>query len=488
VGRLWKGDLFEAERKNIEQAKKYAKMAYDITQAIGTELGEEAFRQYDAIQSGDPSRLRELGSEHRQVAALMLGLVVELQKQYKDLPAETKGRIVGAVTWEIAQTTAEILLTAGASKAATGSAKFAALAAKLQKWDKAKDIAEIVQKLFVKGGKLDRLMGKLDEIVGAVGDASKASRGARVAGEVVEKMCFTPDTLVSTSDGVQRLGDINPGVSVYAFDFENRQWALSEVLQRHDNSYSGLMVSIQLGGTQIEATAHHPFWVVEGDELPKRPCPEHLSPREDQSRAFPGRWVDSNDLRVGDLVACRDGQHRRIEAVEKRDVEAFAVCSLTIREFHSFAVGEGAVLVHNADWCSILKKVLPKPDALVKYAEKLGFESWQVHAHHIVQKFYDPVKATVKGSKHWYIRETQEILKRFDVPLLDDMDDALLRANRGEKLHNLTWAINGNGTHKTATVRQVYERLATARSKMDVETILDDLSQLFIQGKVIANP
>jgi hypothetical protein len=132
---------------------------------------------------------------------------------------------------------------------------FAALAAKLQKWDKAKDIAEIVQKLFVKGGKLDKLMGKLDEIVNGVSDFKKAAQ-AKVAAEVAEAvgdmMCFTPNTLVSTATGLKAIGSVSPGEQVHAFDFEAGYWVLAEVQQRHDNVYRGEMVTIYVDESTIE--------------------------------------------------------------------------------------------------------------------------------------------------------------------------------------------------------------------------------------------
>ncbi len=55
-----------------------------------------------------------------------------------------------------------------------------------------------------------------------------------------------------------------------------------------------------------------------------------------------------------------------MQNVEVRDDQQVPVCNLTIRDHHSFAVGDEAVLVHNAGWCTYLEKLRPKPAALLK--------------------------------------------------------------------------------------------------------------------------
>src|SRR5207244_9519749 len=61
------------------------------------------------------------------------------------------------------------------------------------------------------------------------------------------------------------------------------------------------------GGETIEATGGHPFWVISGEDLDKRPVPEHC-PAEVPNAAIPGRWVNAVDLRVGDVLFTRDGR------------------------------------------------------------------------------------------------------------------------------------------------------------------------------------
>lgn len=139
------------------------------------------------------------------------------------------------------------------------------------------------------------------------------------------------------------------------------------------------------------------------------------------------------------------------------------------------------------------KAVVVKPQHLLEMAKELGKRPGFVHAHHIVQKTIPKLYALVKGlnvhvtwpdflQKAWYIGKSQEILKRYGVPLLDDINDAASRAAGGETLHNLTWALNGSGTHSTASARAVWEALSTATSRADVERALLRLSERFLRN------
>lgn len=55
---------------------------------------------------------------------------------------------------------------------------------------------------------------------------------------------------------------------------------------------------------------------------------------------------------------------------------------------------------------------------------------------------------SASAERAWYVWESQQILKKYGINLLDDMSAAIAKARAGEKLHNLAWAINGNFTLK----------------------------------------
>ena len=62
--------------------------------------------------------------------------------------------------------------------------------------------------------------------------------------------------------------------------------------------------------------------------------------------SFAGRWVNSQDVREGDLVFLRGCGRTKVRRASTRD-ERTAVSNLTVRGLHTFAVGQSLVLVHN---------------------------------------------------------------------------------------------------------------------------------------------
>lgn len=67
---------------------------------------------------------------------------------------------------------------------------------------------------------------------------------------------------------------------------------------------------------------------------------------------LPGRWVNSHELRCGDVLVGQDGKQRFVRKIEQEFVSGFVVRNLTIDDQHTFAVGPDAVLVHNTAECT----------------------------------------------------------------------------------------------------------------------------------------
>jgi hypothetical protein len=329
--------------------------------------------------------------------------------------------------------------------------------------------------------------------------AARTFADTETIGELARSYCFAPDTLISTFTGRKRIEDVNPGEHVHAFDFEKGKWVLSEVVHRHDNAYNGEMVGIGIGDSTIEVTVNHPFWVERGRDLAARVCPGHVDLGADENKSLGGRWVNSQHVIVGDVLVCRDGARRSVESVERWQVQDRSVCNLTIRGQHSFAVGEFAVLVHNTAWCQILESAgRARPRALQRTAERNG---WRLHGHHIVQRTvpsqYTEEIARIATEQAmlrtpgltrsqqaaWYIGKSHEILNRNNIPVLIREQTARAFAEGGAPLHNLAWAVNGNGTHTLETIRDVYQRLNEARgSREGVIEALQRIAEIFERG------
>jgi hypothetical protein len=169
--------------------------------------------------------------------------------------------------------------------------------------------------------------------------------------DLLKIKCFSRDTLVHTATGPRPIGEIGPGEQIWSYHFERGVWGLCEVKERLDNTYSGPVVSITVDNTTIEATAYHPFWVIEGRDLRERSKPRELQEHEDEGQSLPGRWVNSHELRAGDCIITRSGTRALITEIRQRFDDAFPVSNLSIIGHHNYAVGEVGVLVHNESVC-----------------------------------------------------------------------------------------------------------------------------------------
>ena len=157
--------------------------------------------------------------------------------------------------------------------------------------------------------------------------------------------CFPPDTLVASAAG--------RGPSQRS----KREIACGGTISRlapaslrggspTDSGYSGPLVTLDIGVDVVTATAYHPFWVVQGEDLYRRPALRHVGIEEDRNGTMRGRWVNSHDACEGDLVVIRTGCTAKVRSVGTRDV-SLTVCYFTVGDLHTFAVGDAQILVHN---------------------------------------------------------------------------------------------------------------------------------------------
>ena len=96
-------------------------------------------------------------------------------------------------------------------------------------------------------------------------------------------------------------------------------------------------------------------------------------PFGDEGEQLSGRWVNSHELLPGDRLISHDGRDVEIESIELTQVENRPIRNLTVERVHSFAVGEGSVLAHNASsWCDAMAAHgLAKPPALLDLVGKV---------------------------------------------------------------------------------------------------------------------
>ncbi|NYG58766.1 RHS repeat-associated protein [Nocardioides daedukensis] len=167
--------------------------------------------------------------------------------------------------------------------------------------------------------------------IGTLG-RSRIASGAAKAGTEVAETClnsFTGTTLVLMADGTKKpIKDVKVGDKVMATDPETGETGPRKVIDLIRHSGPHTMVAVRLsGGSMIDATDHHPFWV--------------------ESR---GEWVDAIDLQPGDVVITADGDRLTVtkRGITEQDLTAY---NLTVQGVHAYFAGSDSVLVHNAGPC-----------------------------------------------------------------------------------------------------------------------------------------
>jgi hypothetical protein len=162
---------------------------------------------------------------------------------------------------------------------------------------------------------------------------------------LMRQFCFPAGTLVATQRGLRPIEEIRETDQVWAFDHWSNRWELRPVTKAYHGPYQGVMVSVGVAESTIEATAGHPFWVLEGQGLEDRPQREGL-PQVPSGSVVPGRWVEAEDLQVGDILLLRNRGPQAVTQLVMRSTRQ-EVYNFTVEDLHCYAVGSGEVLVHN---------------------------------------------------------------------------------------------------------------------------------------------
>jgi hypothetical protein len=157
--------------------------------------------------------------------------------------------------------------------------------------------------------------------------------------------CFPADTPVATELGSKPIQEVQGGDRVWAFDVVASEWKLCRVIETYRHEHDGTMVAATVAGEVVESTGHHPYWVVRGEALEGRPRPGHV-PGNPPAYRGEGRWVDSIDLRVGDVLLLRSREQVPITALVIRQAR-LPVYNFQVEDLHCYAVGHAQILVHN---------------------------------------------------------------------------------------------------------------------------------------------
>jgi RHS repeat-associated protein len=185
------------------------------------------------------------------------------------------------------------------------------------------------------------------KLTGAAVDSLVAGSESEAAGELgrIKPGCFVAGTLVPTENGEIEIQNLKIGDRVWSYSLETGQWELRSVEATPVRNYNGDIERISVGGTVVVATANHPFWIIDGNDLSDRPPASGVPENERATTPF-GRWVEARSLRAGDVTWLLDGETAPISAVSGTNAHV-RVYNLTVEGNHTYSVSGLGVLVHN---------------------------------------------------------------------------------------------------------------------------------------------
>jgi RHS repeat-associated protein len=167
------------------------------------------------------------------------------------------------------------------------------------------------------------------------------------AGELAGSLsgCFVAGTLVAAENGYIEIQDVKEGDLVWSYSLKAQEWQLRPVESRPIHDYTGDVITIDVGGTIIETTGNHPFWVVSGEALAVRPAAQDVSEGERAFTTF-GRWIEARRLAVDDKLLLVNGETARVKSLSVHQ-DHLLVYNLHVADNHTYAVSQDGILVHN---------------------------------------------------------------------------------------------------------------------------------------------
>jgi hypothetical protein len=254
--------------------------------------------------------------------------------------------------------------------------------------------------------------------------------------------CFASDTKVHCCGGLKPIADVRIGDRVRTFDFDTKAWQCSSVQVVHKHQFSGCMFTIESSGEVIHVTVGHPFWVVRGTDLHSRPFPPQLT-ISNLEHAEQGRWVNVEDLQLGDEFLTIDGRESFVDSIQSSISENIEVFNLTVDGNHTFSVGQNGILVHNESWCDLAAKsygitkeqLANKREEVAKLWKLVDAEGnaliSRTHGHHLVHKVGHKGLGAAgnKANDH-----SRDMLTVFEIDVVVKKEHARAILDKGKKI------------------------------------------------------
>lgn len=278
-----------------------------------------------------------------------------------------------------------------------------------------------------------------------------ADDAAYIASKFEQPCSFSADTGVATADGLVPISEIEIGDRVLAYHEaagETGYFNVTNVFAHLDP----VVLYLTIGDERIETTPDHPFY-------------------------SENEWVAASQLSVGSLVTSDSGAAAVVTGtrIERRPQVMY---NLTVAEAHTYFVGDGGWLVHNACGKTLRKNVENLGHDYIDAFDANHNMPWQ--AHHVIPKQYHDHRFMVEYAKGWDIDNSKNAIP---LPVKEDHARYLCKATSGKYCLPRHIGSHSNYSERVNTQLNVlYERAQrqnwdSAKSSSELEKLIDRLIQ-----------
>lgn len=227
-----------------------------------------------------------------------------------------------------------------------------------------------------------------------------ADDAAYIASKFEQPCSFSADTEVATADGLVPISEIEIGDRVLAYHEaadETGYFAVTNVFAHLDPA----VLYLTVGDEQIETTPDHPFYS------------EH-------------EWVAASQLSVGSLLTSDSGAGAVVTGI-RTERRLQVMYNLTVAEAHTYYVGDGGWLVHNACGKTLRQNVEKVGHEYIDAFDANHDMPWQ--AHHVIPKKYHDHRFMVDFATDWDIDNAKNAIP---LPVKEDHAQYLCKATSGK--------------------------------------------------------
>jgi hypothetical protein len=144
--------------------------------------------------------------------------------------------------------------------------------------------------------------------------------GTTGARQILESLCFTKGTLVSTEKGLIPIEDIKIGDKVWSYNEDTGKTELEFVSELFRNTTESI-VEITTGSLKIQCTPKHPFYAK-------------------------GTWINAEYLKEGDYITSIKNELIKIDKIRFIN-SPLKVYNFEVQNNHNYYVSRNQILVHN---------------------------------------------------------------------------------------------------------------------------------------------